>query len=256
MVHLLKSMSTPIVWILALLTFGLILAKCFQKKPFSKLGWFSVLLGTLILYLFSIGPVSNLLVYSLEFRSNPPFAKTLPTLDIVVILDGGFYPPGGFQEYPEAAGVTYSRLFNGVKVFKQSGARTLALCGGDPRQSGETGAEVMKNLALELGVQENRIITEIRSCNTMEHAAELAKLLSPTEKRQIGIVTSALHMLRSEQVFRKQFPKDTIEPIPVNYIYCPRRYNLKSFIPSASALATSTYALHEWTGIVWYLIRY
>jgi len=230
MVHLLKSTSTPIVWILALLSFGLILAKCFRKKPLSKLGWVLVLLGTLTLFLFSIRPVSNLLVYPLECRYKLPPAEVLLTLDFVVVLDGGFYPSGGFQEYPEAGGVTYSRLFNGVKVFKQSGARTLALCGGDPMQSGETGAEVMKSLALELGVQENRIITDTRSRNTMENAAELAKLLSSTEKRRIGLVTSALHMLRSEKTFRKRFPKDTI--------------------------ATSTYALHEWIGIVWYLIRY
>jgi uncharacterized SAM-binding protein YcdF (DUF218 family) len=90
----------------------------------------------------------------------------------------------------------------------------------------------------------------------MENASELAKLLSSTEKRRIGLVTSALHILRSEKAFRKQFPNDTIVPIPVNYIYSPDQHNLRSFVPSADALSTSNYALHEWIGIIWYFMRY
>jgi len=163
---------------------------------------------------------------------------------------------GGFREYPEVGGITYSRLFNGIRIFKQSGARTLALCGGSLIPNTESEAEVMKALALELGIEENKIITETESHNTMENAAELAKLLSSTEKRRIGLVTSALHILRSEKAFRKQFPNDTIVPIPVNYIYSPDQHNLRSFVPSADAFATSNYALHEWIGIIWYFMRY
>ncbi len=90
----------------------------------------------------------------------------------------------------------------------------------------------------------------------MEHAINLAELLSQTKNRRIGLVTSALHMLRSDSTFTKQFPEDTIVPIPVGHIYSRPRYNLKSLIPSAGALSTSSNALHEWIGIVWYSMRY
>jgi len=63
----------------------------------------------------------------------------------------------------------------------------------------------MKALALELGVQESKIITEKRSGTTMENAAELVKLLPPAKQRRIGLVTSALHMLRSEKTFNPHF---------------------------------------------------
>jgi uncharacterized SAM-binding protein YcdF (DUF218 family) len=185
-----------------------------------------------------------------------PSDKSLSTLDVVVILGGDIYNSGGFRQNPEAGGVTYSRLFNGVRIFKQSGARTLALCGGGLVQSTESEAEVMKSLALELGIQESKIITETKSSNTMENAAELAKLLSSTEKKQIGLVTSALHIPRSEKAFRKQFPNDTIVPIPVNYIYSSGRHNIISFIPSIDALSASNSAIHEWIGIIWYFIKY
>lgn len=256
MTVLLKSIATPIVWVLALMFLGLILTRKLPKKLRYKLGRFSLFLGMCILFLFSIKPVSNLLVYSLECQYQLPSDEIMSNLDVVVILSGGMYMSGGFREYPELGGVTYSRLFNGIRIFKQSGARTLALCGGSLIPNTESEAEVMKALALELGIEENKIITETESHNTMENAVELAKLLSSTEKRRIGLVTSALHILRSEKAFRKQFPHDTIVPIPVNYIFSPDRYNLGSFVPSADAFATSNNAIHEWIGIIWYFMRY
>jgi uncharacterized SAM-binding protein YcdF (DUF218 family) len=176
-------------------------------------------------------------------------------LDIVAILGGGMYAPGGFREYPEASGITYSRMFNGVRIFKRSGAETLALCGGS-EPGVESEAEVMAALASELGVPESRIITETESRNTMENGAGLAKLLPSAQARRIGLVTSALHMPRSVKVFRKQFPNDTIVPVPVNYIYPPHWRNPKSYVPSPDTLARSNYAIHEWIGMIWYVIRY
>ena len=249
MVVLLKSLSTPIVWVLVLMILSLILIIRPMKKLRFKLGKCALLLGMCILFLLSVEPVSNLLVYCLECQYKIPPEEVLSDLDIVVILGGGAYLSGGFREHTEAGGLTYARLFNGVRVFKQSGARTLALCGGHE-------AEVMKTLALELGVEESKIITETKSGTTMENAAELAKLLPSAEEKQIGLVTSALHMLRSEKTFKKQFPDDTIVPIPVNYIYSPNWYYLEGFIPSTNTLSTSNSAIHEWIGIVYYLIRY
>ena len=256
MVQLLKSLSTPIVWILAFMVSGLILARLLRKKPASKLAWRLMFLATFILYSLSVGPVASLLVYSLECRYHTPPQETLSTLNAVVILAGGLHPPCKFRDYPEPSGTTYSRLFNGVRAFKQSGAETLILSGGGLQPNGESEAEVMRRLAAELGVPGEKTMTEGKSRNTMEQAINLAELLSQTKNRRIGLVTSALHMLRSDRAFRKRFPDDTIVPIPVDYIYSPPRYNLGSFVPSAGALLTGSYALHEWIGIVWYSIRY
>ncbi|MBW2331133.1 MAG: YdcF family protein [Deltaproteobacteria bacterium] len=90
----------------------------------------------------------------------------------------------------------------------------------------------------------------------MENTTELKKLLAPKEQRNIGLVTSAWHMPRSERVFKQVFPEDTIVPIPVGYRYTPQKRYLKSITPSARALQTSTEAVHEWIGMLWYTIRY
>ena len=248
MVVLLKSLTTPIVWVLVLMVLGLILIIRPTKKMRFKLGKCALFLGICILFLLSIEPVSNLLIYCLECQYKLPSDEVLSDLDMVVILGGGMNISGGLREHAEARGLTYARVFNGVRVFKQSGARKLALCGGS--------AEVMKELALELGVEASTIITETRSHTTMENASELVKLLPPAGQRQIGLVTSALHMLRSEKTFKKQFPNDTIVPIPVNYIYSPEWYYPRYWIPSVKTLLNSNYAIHEWIGIFYYSIRY
>lgn len=256
MIELLKSIANPIVWGLAFIALGLILTRRLPKKPRYRLGRCSIFLGMCILFLFSIGPVSNLLVYSLECQYKPPPDEVLSTLDVVVILGGGMHTSGGFRKCPEAGGLTYARLFNGVRIFKRSGARTLVLCGGHPFHKSESEAGIMKDLALELGLQESKIITETKSHNTAENASELAKSLTSTESRRIGLVTSALHMLRSEKTFTDQFPNDTIVPIPVNYIYSHRRPELKDFVPSTYALSTSNDVVHELIGLIWYCLRY
>jgi uncharacterized SAM-binding protein YcdF (DUF218 family) len=177
-------------------------------------------------------------------------------LDLVVVLGAGYYPSGGFRESAEPSGLAYARVFGGVKAFKNSGARALAFCEGWRDDARESGAEVMKALAIELGVQEDKIITEDKSQNTMENATELKRLLAPKGQRHIGLATSALHMSRAERTFRQVYATDTIVPIPVNYLYTPQKRYLESMIPSARALQTSSEAVHEWIGMFWYTIRY
>ncbi len=114
----------------------------------------------------------------------------------------------------------------------------------------------MKELAMRLGVQEDEIIVEDTSKNTMENATRLRKLLAAEERLKIGLVTSAMHMSRAERVFKKVYAKDTIVPTPVAYLYDPPESFLKSLVPSVSALELSTYAIHERIGMLWYAIRY
>ena len=256
MMRLLKTLATPVVWILALMVLGFVLTRRLPNKRRYRLGRYALLLGMCILFLLSTKPMSELLVYSLECQHQLPSDEVLSSLDIVAILGGGMRIPGGFRTYSDLSGRAYSRLYNGVRIFKRSSAEILALSGGSSNDSVESEAEVMKALALELGVPESRIVAETNSQNTMENGAELAKLLSSAKARRIGLVTSALHMPRSVKVFRELFPNDTIVPVPVDHLYSPDWDDLKSYIPSPDTLAKSNYAIHEWIGMVWYFIRY
>ena len=253
---LVKSLATPIVWILALLILGLVLTRHLRKERRFRIGLFVMLLGVLLLLSLSLRPIANILVYSLECQYSPASSEILNTLDTVVVLGAGSHSSGGLRTEAELSGTTYSRLYNGVKAFKQSDANLLGLCGGRSIGDPESEAEVMKAVAVYMGVPSDNILTETQSNNTMENAVRLAELLPAGKKRCIGLVTSATHMLRAEKVFRKRFPEYTIVPIPTNYMYDKTVWSVNQAIPSVGALEQSTIALHEWIGILWYSIRY
>ncbi|MFC1637169.1 YdcF family protein, partial [Planctomycetota bacterium] len=162
-----------------------------------------------LLYIFSIPLVENCLLYSLECRYEAPSTEVLSTLHVIVILGAE----------PRCA---YLRLHNGVNIFKQSGARILAV------------PDEYKAVATHMSIQDSAVICQAASRNTMEDAVELVGLIPPGRERRIGIVTCALHMLRAEWAFRKQFPHDVIVPIPVGYRYVPPSCRLYHIVPSAA----------------------
>lgn len=258
MIGLLRLLTTPLMLIICSFILGLTLFTIpFRRRLVKKAGFCLMALSILVLYLLSISPISNLLAYSLEGKYGMPSKKALAGLDAIVILGGGSLSAGGLREHPEASGVTYLRLFNGVKIFKRSGAKTLILSGRTPGSSGGVDAEVMRDLAVKFGISENRIVVDTISQSTIEQAKEVAKLLPPEEKKHIGIVTSAMHMPRSEMAFRNEFLNDSLVPIPVDYTYrLPGRgLNIENFIPAIDNFCQSSCAIHELIGIIWYSMR-
>jgi uncharacterized SAM-binding protein YcdF (DUF218 family) len=250
-----KALATPVLWVLILLCLGLVLSRRKRRHAHPKVAWWAVLAGMLVLLVFSLSPVSNLLTYSLESMYAPPPTHVLRDLDILVILGGGLYSRGGLRAEADLPGPTYSRAYQGIRLFKDSGARLLALCGGGSGQPADSEADTMKAMALQMGVPEDRILTETQSLNTRQNAAFLAELLPREAGRRIGLVTSATHMLRSQRVFQRQFPDTVIVAVPVNYTYDPMVWAPRTFIPSVDALQESSVALHEWFGLLWYWLR-
>ena len=212
-----KSFTAPLIWVLLSLTLGLAFMKLSRRRGLLTLGRYLVLFGTLALLLLSFPPFANILTYSLESRVPVPTPEALDTLDVVVVLGGGGYPSGGFRSEAELADRAYPRLYHGVRMFRQSQAAKLAFCGGPIREGRECEANIMKAMAVQLGVPEENILTETTSGNTMENAYGLAEKLPNGSGRRIGLVTSATHMLRSQRVFRQYFVNDVIVPIPVHH---------------------------------------
>jgi uncharacterized SAM-binding protein YcdF (DUF218 family) len=250
-----KSLATPVVWVLLLLVLGLVLTRKGRGKRLFTAGRLLLLTGTVLLLALSLSPVANFLTYPLEAQYRPPPAEILDRLDIVVVLGGGVHPSGGLRPEAELSKFTYPRFYHGVRVFQQSHANLLAFCGGRDREGTESEAETMRAMALSLGVPPDKIVTEETSRTTFENIANLARLLPAGQGRRIGLVTAAIHMRRSRGVFQRQFPGDTIIPIPVYYTYDPASTFLGNFVPTSGNLDRSTVALHEWIGLVWYKLR-
>ncbi|MGE5296634.1 MAG: YdcF family protein [Solirubrobacterales bacterium] len=253
---LLKSFATPIGWVLLLVAIGLLLVRLGRGRRSARVGWWVILAGFVVLWAASSEPVASGLVYSLEHQYAAPTPDILATVDVIAVLGCGVYPSGALRQEADLDREAYPRVYHGVQYFLGSGAKVLAFCGGADWPDEESEAEVMRTMAISLGVAEDKIVIEPTSSNTMENAANLAKILPQAEGRRIGVVTSATHMMRSVWVFKRVFPHDTIVPMPAYFTYDPSRSVRGKIAPSMGHLERTTVALHEWIGIAWYAVRY
>jgi len=252
-----KILTNPVVWILASLFLGIILSSMARKKKLRSMGRYSILTGTLLFMLLSSPLVADLLSYSLEKSYRFPEVQNLTRLDVIVVLGGGGVPAIGLRTEPELARRAYPRLYHGVRLFQAGCADQLAFCGGTLGGGNSiTESQIMRDMALQMGVPGASIITEGTSQTTQQNVANLAKILSKKPIHRIGLVTSATHMRRSERVLQHYFPGVAVVPIPVNFQYNPPVLRLGYFIPHSRSLEESHEALHEHIGFLWYRIRY
>jgi uncharacterized SAM-binding protein YcdF (DUF218 family) len=141
-------------------------------------------------------------------------------------------------------------------LYKRHYAPTLICTGGEiPFLSNYPGSEaaVMARLLQESwGIDSSAIIIEDRSKNTHENGENVRALFEQRRlKKNIILVTSAMHMYRSNAIFKKY--GFIVHPAPADFLADKfTAYTVFSFIPTAEALFMSTTALHEYYGIATY----
>lgn len=249
-----KLITKPIIWVLFFQVYGLFLThKAKRQSLWFLIGWYFCFLSLLSLFLLSIQPVKCLLVTTLESKFKLVTKSDLERMDVIIVLGSGVSSKGSFQGTPEASGATYSRLFNGLEAFKNSKAKKLILSGGGSGSVSE--ASVMRDLAVKSGILQSKIIIEVKSHTTKEQAREIRKMGVIDNHVTIGLVTSALHMMRSYWVFNKEFPEVEIIPIPtgfdggLEFVFC-------NIIPTAEIFYQSSSAIHEWLGLMFYKLQW
>ena len=118
------------------------------------------------------------------------------------------------------------------------------------RGVGPTREEAFAQAALALGVPPEAVDWEAASRNTHENALAIAERV---EREPFVLVTSAFHMPRAVEIFRKL----GTTPIPAP---CGQRtlraYIPYDFIPRAINLWHAAHALREYLAILWYRLRY
>jgi uncharacterized SAM-binding protein YcdF (DUF218 family) len=118
------------------------------------------------------------------------------TADAVVVLGAALTAAG----LPGPA--LKRRTEHGVAVLNERGAAYLVVSGGvtgpPPAE-----AEVMRGLALELGVPDERVVVEDRAVNTFENAVYTGRIIRERGWRQVVLVTDSFHMPRALYVFRR-----------------------------------------------------
>lgn len=203
-----------------------------KKRKFIR---FLTLFSALFVYLISIEPVKDLLLYPLE--KGYTVSEKL-NADVIVILGGGVYSLGYLKED------TSNRVFTGYMVYKKT-KLPLIVSGGalEGKAESSTMAEILK----EFGVEEDKIIQENKSINTRDNALNVAKICKERGFKKIILITSAYHMKRAFIHFKKT------ELDILNYPTDFKRssyYNIYSFLPKHSTFATSAKIIREYIALL------
>lgn len=234
-----------IVFVLIFVSFVLFLRNC--KKRNSAL---ILLLSIVLIYGASIAPVANYLCYYLEkdYINNQTAGNK--NIDAIIVLGGGTKDIHALKTTLNS-GIEALRVLHAVVVYNQTGARYFVCVGKGAGKVSE--AQTMAKLAQSLGVPKEKIRIEPNSKNTSENASEANKMFGD-RKINIGLVTSAFHMKRSEREFKKYFTN--VVPLPAHYLYSsPGKNVVIKYMPQSEELYKTSLALKEITGQLWYRLK-
>jgi len=195
---------------------------------------------------------SRLLVASLENTSLPLVEPLQSGAEAIVVLGGGrLYdaPEDAGRDQPSSA--TLIRLRHGARLHRLT-ALPVLVSGGAPDTTGESEAALMARVMRDdFGVPVRWL--EQTSDNTAENAKHAAQQLSQAGIKRILLVTDAIHMPRAKRAFVSAGFDVVVAP---TRFLGRRPMDIASLIPKASELENSSYAIHEWIGMIWYRIRY
>jgi uncharacterized SAM-binding protein YcdF (DUF218 family) len=234
-----------IVFVLLVISLFLFFLNCKKKN-----GALILLLSIVLIYGASIAPVANYLCYYLEKDYlNKPAAEA-KNVDAIVVLGCGTKNINALKNTSNTA-IESLRLLHAVVVYNRTGAKYFVCSGKGADKTSQ--AEVMANLAEKLGVPKEKIRIESSSKNTGENAAEVGKIFA-NKNINIGLVTSAFHMKRSEREFKKYF--NNVLPLPAHYLYSsPGESAVIRYMPQSEELYKTSIAFKEMVAQLWYRFK-
>ncbi|KAF2955374.1 YdcF family protein [Marinitoga sp. 38H-ov] len=216
-----------------------------------------IIFTSVIIYLLSIQITSRILVFPLEDSFNTidynKIDYTIPSL--IVVLGGGVIPKTPNSPLiGELSDQTFKRLFVGYELHKKTNFPIVISGGKPPNTDYIPEAFVMRDYLVRLGVSPSNIIIEQEAQTTEENAKYIKNLLDSIKINRIFLVTSAIHMPRSYKIFSNYLYNIEIVPIPSNYLITREKITWIDFKPDISALEANAMALHEYIGLIFYLI--
>jgi uncharacterized SAM-binding protein YcdF (DUF218 family) len=244
---LIKAIIDPVFVIFLLLVISLIV---FWRASKNKTGALVLLLAMVLFYAASIFPVANYLCRYLEKDYIKQSIVVDHNTDVIIVLGGGSYDINYISKtFPASS--TVVRLAYAVDYYHKNPVKYFVCSGKGPGKAPE--GEMMARMAVSLGVPKEKIKIDSRSVNTWQNAAEINKMFG-NKDINIGLVTSAFHMKRTEREFKKYF--NNVSPLPADYLYAsPMGNPVARYIPQAEALYKTQTAFREIVARIWYLIK-
>ncbi|MGK2951065.1 MAG: YdcF family protein [Thiobacillus sp.] len=242
--NLIAAALLPPLLLVILLIAGLIVQR---RRP--RLARSLILFSAAALYALSTPWVGGHLLKTLEI-STPVNPATLQTADAIVILGGGRRLDAAEYGSDTLNGLSLERLRYAAHLHRASGLPML-VSGGKPSGGVLAEGRIMQHiLNSEYGISPRWV--EDASLTTWDNARLSAALLQASGVRRIVLVTHAWHLRRAVPLFESQ----GFHVIPAGLQFSSTRIDsLFDLIPTPNGLGDSTFALHEWLGILWYKLR-
>ncbi|MDU4961122.1 MAG: YdcF family protein [Sporomusaceae bacterium] len=199
-----------------------------------------------LIYLLSTVVIADSLIRSLETNHLPPVAVTA---DVIIVLGGG-----ATLDTPDVGGAGHlgahavSRLVTGIQLQRQLNV-PLLVAGGQVFAFSGAEAQIMRRVAVGLGVPPERIIAETESLNTEQNARNVKKILKENGLQSPILVTSAFHMSRAVWFFERQGV--SVIPYPADYqVNQAGTFYWFQLLPNEGAFRNSCLALREYLGLL------
>ena len=215
-----------------------------------------LLASVLLLLVFSTSFVPDLLVHSLEDQYRDT-GMDVPAAQAIVVLGGTLRMPSARHHLSALIDPT-DRLLEAFRLYR-SGKAPLVFCSGGNNPLGSAEGQLqesiwMARLLEEWSVPAAAIQVESGSINTRENAMLSYQALAPRGIRRIILVTSAMHMKRAVESFRKV--GFAVVPVPADFqTGWGEPLMLSRFLPSPHNLRNADEALREWLAILVYHMR-
>ncbi len=188
-----------------------------------------------------VGIMAGLLFYSplpWLFASGLKLSDPPRRADAIIVLAGGVGESGqAGQGYEE-------RVQKALELYQSGYARKILFCSGYVFLFHET--EMMKVLALSLGVPPEAILVESSAVNTRQNAVAVSKIAEDQGWKTVLLVSSPYHMRRARLAFHRAAPRLDLVMAPVenSYYYWKRRPGM--------TLAQMRGIFHEYAAILYY----
>lgn len=222
-------------------------ALALRRRP--RLGKSLIALASVALYALATPYAADALTRGLQPPARDPLADRSGRA--IVVLGGGSYLSAPEYGRDTVGTSTLARLRYAAHLHRASKLPVL-VAGGAPLGNASTEAEQMARV-LESDFHVPVKWLEKGSRNTLENARMSYRVLAAEGIRSVYLVTHAWHIPRARLAFERA--GFSVIAAPTQYA---TRYRLTvvDFLPSASALSSSSRVFHELIGIGWYHLRF
>lgn len=198
----------------------------------------------------SISAVSKHLLYFLENVEKPTIKKELK-YDAVVVLAGMVNLDISQEDYIEFSGAV-DRILQGIDIVNANQAEYLIISGGSGSLFNQDKSEsvLLEDFAKKLGVLPDKILIDATSKNTYQNAVNTAKIITEKKLKNILLITSSFHMVRSKGCFQRVGIE--VDLFPVDYTTTLGGVDFRNFVPSTAGLNQMNLFMHEVLGIIVY----